>query len=121
MDKRRLGSRYEDQAADFLKRQGYRIAERNYRDRTGEIDIIGWDGCCLVFIEVKYRRDGAKGSSLEAVGYQKQRRISRAALTYRMRKKIPEETPCRFDVVGIDGDEITLVKNAFDHCYGKSW
>ncbi len=121
MDKRKLGSQYEEQAADFLKKQGYRIAERNYRDRSGEIDIIGWDGGCLAFIEVKYRRDAAKGRSLEAVGCQKQRRISQAALSYRMKKRISEETPCRFDVVGIDRDEITLVKNAFDFSYGRAW
>lgn len=121
MDRRELGSRYEERAAEFLIGQGYRIAERNYRNARGEIDIIGWDGRYLVFIEVKYRRDGARGGALEAVGSQKQRRICRAALVYRMQKRIPEETPCRFDVVGIDAEKITLVKNAFDFCYGKPW
>lgn len=121
MDKRALGSRYEERAAGFLKGQGYRIVERNYRNARGEIDIIGWDGRYLVFVEVKYRRDSARGGALEAVGFQKQRRICRAALLYRMQRRIPEETPCRFDVVGIDAEEITLVKNAFDLCYGKPW
>ena len=121
MDKRELGSRYEERAAGFLAGQGYRIVERNYQYARGEIDIIGWDGCYLVFIEVKYRRDGARGGSLEAVGLKKQRRICRAALHYRMQRRIAEDTPCRFDVVGIDGGEITLVKNAFDLCYGKPW
>lgn len=121
MDRRQVGDRYEERAAVFLEGQGYRIVERNYRYARGEIDIIGWDGRYLAFIEVKYRRDGARGGALEAVGIQKQRRICRTALHYRMQRRIPAETPCRFDVVGIEAEEMILVKNAFDLCYGKPW
>lgn len=119
MNKRKVGSHYEEQAAKFLENQGYEILEKNYRNFMGEIDLIGRDGDYLAFVEVKYRRDKRRGAALEAVNSQKQRRISRAALLYRAQKQIPEETPCRFDVVGMDGGEITLVKNAFDFCYGK--
>lgn len=71
-----------------------------------------------MFIEVKYRSGSGSGGALEAVDAKKQQRISRAALCYRVQKNIPEETPCRFDVVGIDGEKAVLVKNAFDFCGG---
>lgn len=118
MNKRSLGGEYEKRAAEFLAGQGYRIAEMNYRNRRGEIDLIGWEEGYLVFVEVKYRGNAGTGGALGAVNIQKQRRISRAALFYRMQKKISEDTPCRFDVVGIDGEKVTLVKNAFDFCGG---
>ena len=121
MKKRQLGGRYEERAAGFLEGQGYRIVERNHRNRMGEIDLIGWDGPYLVFVEVKYRRNGARGRALEAVDLRKRQRLSQAALCYRMQERIPEEIPCRFDVVGIDGGEVTLVKNAFDLCCGGVW
>lgn len=118
MNRRSVGGEYERRAAEFLAGQGYRIVELNYHNSRGEIDLVGWEGGYLVFIEVKYRRNPGSGGALEAVDIRKQQRISRAALFYRMQRKITEETPCRFDVVGIDGEKITLVKNAFDFCAG---
>lgn len=118
MNRRRVGREYEHQAAEFLTGEGYRIVELNYRGCRGEVDLIGWEGGYLVFIEVKYRSSPGSGGALEAVDAKKQQRISRAALCYRMQKNILEETPCRFDVVGIDGEKVTLVKNAFDFCGG---
>lgn len=119
VNKRKVGSHYEERAAEFLENQGYEILERNYRNRGGEIDIIARDGDYLAFVEVKYRRDKGRGGALAAVHLPKQQRISKAALLYRMQKKIPEDAPCRFDVVGIEGGKITLVKNAFEFCYGR--
>lgn len=118
MNRRKVGTEYERQAAEFLTGLGYRIVEMNYRGRRGEVDLIGWEEGYLVFIEVKYRSGSGSGGALEAVDAKKQQRISRAALCYRMQKNIPEETPCRFDVVGIDGEKAVLVKNAFDFCGG---
>lgn len=118
MNKRTVGGEYEKRAAKFLERQGYRILERNYRNRRGEIDLVGREGGYLVFIEVKYRQNAGTGSALGAVDLRKQQKISKAALFYRMERKIPDEMPCRFDVVGVDGEKITLVKNAFDFCAG---
>ena len=118
MNRRKVGGEYERRAAEFLTVRGYRIVELNYRSSRGEVDLIGWEGGYLVFIEVKYRRNPGSGGALEAVDARKQQRISRAALCYRMQKKIPEKTPCRFDVVGIDGEKVTLVKNAFDFLGG---
>ena len=61
-----MGSRYEKEAADYLRRQGYEILVMNYRNRKGEIDIVARDGDYLCFVEVKYRKDAAAGDPLEA-------------------------------------------------------
>lgn len=112
-NKRAAGAEYEQKAAEYLRGLGYRIVAVNYRCRLGEIDLIGVCGAYLVFIEVKYRRDGRSGSGLEAVDYRKQSRILQAARWYLMEKQLPADTPCRFDVVSFLGDEVTLVQDAF--------
>lgn len=115
MNKRILGTQYEQRAADFLKEQGYFILQKNYRCRLGEIDIIARDRKYLVFVEVKYRRNDKKGYPGQAVTYQKQRTISKVAGEYLMRHSYNMEVLCRFDVVSILGEEITLIKNAFEY------
>ncbi len=112
-NKRSLGSEKEQIAEKYLRERGYRILERNFRCRQGEIDLIGRDGKYLVFIEVKYRADGRAGAPEEAVNRAKQRTILQVARYYLYRNRFPEYTPCRFDVVGIIGDEIRLTKDAF--------
>lgn len=108
-----VGARYENIAADYLSHSGYKILERNYRCRSGEIDIVAADGNYLVFVEVKYRRNNIYGDSLEAVDIRKQNKIRQTALNYMYRKKYPENTQVRFDVIGITAFRITLIKNAF--------
>lgn len=71
MDKRELGRRYELFAADYLKKQGYRIVELNFCCRQGEVDIIARDKDVLVFIEVKYRKNLHSGAPAEAVDAKK--------------------------------------------------
>ena len=110
MNKRQLGGEYEKLAAEYLKAQGYVILEQNYRCRSGEIARVGEYLC---FIEVKYRRGTTCGSPLEAVGLHKQMQILKVARYYLMKKKLNLDTACRFDVVAIEGNEITLLRNAF--------
>ncbi|MBU9727924.1 YraN family protein [Diplocloster modestus] len=117
MNLRHKGNDYEDQAEAYLKSAGYRILCRNFRCRAGEIDIIGRDGSYLVFIEVKYRLDESRGLPEEAVDRRKIYRICRTADYYRMVRKVPEDLPCRFDVVCICGKEMKLIKDAFSYCY----
>ena len=117
MNRRRTGGRYERLAAEFLEEKGYRILERNYRNRYGEIDLIAAaPDDCLVMVEVKYRGTRSCGDPLEAVDAHKQFRISRTAAWYYMDRHLPLEKACRFDVIGIYPDgRIVHVENAFDY------
>lgn len=112
-NKRCTGSRYEEQAAAFLIRQGFQILEHNFFCRKGEIDIVARDGDFLVFVEVKYRQSGQSGDPAEAVTVRKQRRIIQAARYYLFTHGYSEETPCRFDVVAILGEELRYYRDAF--------
>lgn len=96
-----------------MQEQGYEILEYNFHSRTGEIDIIAKHGEYLVFVEVKYRKNISSGHPLEAITVQKQRAISKCALYYMTKNRL-EDTPVRFDVVGILGDSIQVIPNAFD-------
>ena len=112
-NKRAVGSRYEAEAAVFLEKLGYKILEQNYRDRLGEIDIVAREGAYLVFVEVKYRKDGRCGHPEEEVAGRKQQRIRHTARYYLYSHQYGEDTACRFDVVSIDGDRIRVVRDAF--------
>ena len=118
MNTRKKGAAYEQTAIEYLQGRGVVILEHNYRNRRGEIDIIGRDGEYTVFCEVKYRRDDAKGDPAEAVNYGKQRTICRVADYYRMIHHMGDLTPVRYDVIAICGAEITWYQNAFEHIYG---
>ncbi|MCD8225293.1 MAG: YraN family protein [Clostridiales bacterium] len=113
MNKRKVGGDYEQKAAEFLAEHGLEILEKNWRCLVGEIDLIARDGRCLVFVEVKYRADARQGSPLEAVGPAKQQRIRRAAYHYLYGNGFGGEEPCRFDVVGILGGQLTWIRDAF--------
>lgn len=110
------GSCYEKQAAEFLKGKGLEILEMNFRCRMGEIDLIARDGRYLVFVEVKYRSTRSQGMAVDAVGKEKQRAISKVAAYYLLTHCKSMDVPCRFDVVGIEGEEIRWIPNAFDYC-----
>lgn len=115
MNKRAAGAQKEEQVCAYLLSQGVRITERNFRNRQGEIDIVGYDGPYLVFFEVKYRSGGSRGSAAEAVGIAKQKKICRVADYYRYLHHCTEDTPIRFDVVAVDGDTMRWIKNAFNY------
>ena len=95
--------------------KGFVIIEKNYRCRLGEIDLIGKIDGYLVFIEVKYRKDRRKGTPIEAVNYYKQKTICKVADYYRITHKMTEEDGCRFDVIAIEGEEITHIIDAFSY------
>ncbi|MDO5702313.1 MAG: YraN family protein [Lachnospiraceae bacterium] len=115
INKRKVGSEYEELAAAYLESIGFRILKRNFRCRSGEVDIIAMDGGTLVFAEVKYRSTEHMGNPLETVNRKKQRRICRSAGYYMMIRHLPDDTPCRFDVIGILGRELRHVRNAFPY------
>jgi putative endonuclease len=116
-DKRRqLGDRGEDLAAAALKKQGYKILERNYRTPLGEIDLIAKQKGVLVFIEVKTRQSGRYGTPAEAVHPAKQAKLRRLAEYYLQQQRLGD-VAVRFDVVAITvkGEELNLniIQNAF--------
>lgn len=95
-----LGARGEDIAEKYLKKKSYRIIERNYRCRLGEIDIIALDGRSLVFIEVKTRRNQNYGRPCEAVNAVKIGHIIRTAACYTAHSHLGYED-IRIDVIEI--------------------
>ncbi len=98
-----------------MKKQGLFVIEKNFRCRSGEIDLIAKDGKYLVFVEVKYRHTGERGWASAAVDWRKQKAVSRTAEFYLLKQGYGLDTPCRFDVVAIDGDRIEWIQNAFDY------
>jgi putative endonuclease len=121
--RRRVGDRGEDIAASYLSARGYRIIERNFRCKGGEVDIVAREAGSgyLVFVEVKTRRDLSYGVPQLAVNQFKQRQISKAALTWLSKNRL-HDNPARFDVLALlvrpDGThQIEHITNAFDLAY----
>ncbi len=114
-----MGSIYEARAAAFLEEKGLKILEKNFRCKSGEIDLIAREMESIVFVEVKYRSDHAAGSASEAVDIRKQIQISRTAEFYLYSKIHSLEVPCRFDVIAFEGEKLIWLKNAFDFCVNK--
>lgn len=114
--RRAVGKVGEEAAVQYLLQQGYRILERNYRCRFGEIDLIARDGRTLAFIEVKTRRSQRFGPAASAVTFEKQRHLIKASQIY-MAQTGKVYDLCRFDVVTITmnahGLSIELIKDAF--------
>ncbi len=114
-----LGRWGEERATEFLKAKGYRILERNYKNKIGEIDIVASDEKDLCFIEVKTRRSLAYGQPYEAVTCHKQMKIARVALAYLKYRFGNVDVNARFDVISIvkDGSSrarIEYIQHAFD-------
>lgn len=104
MNTAQVGKLGEDLAAGFLKNQGYKIIERNFRIRGGEIDIVAIDKNTLVYIEVKTRTSHYFGLPEESVTPWKIKFIERAAKFYRSNRKKFTNLPQleRIDVVAVD-------------------
>jgi putative endonuclease len=113
-DRRRaaLGEFGEKLAAAHYGAQGYAVLERNWRCRTGEIDLICARGTTLVVCEVKARTGSAHGHPLEAVTALKQRRLRRLAAVY-LRQQGRHWSDIRFDVAAVLDGTIEVVEGAF--------
>ena len=118
--RQKFGAKGESLAAWYLKKNGYKIIEQNYRTQLGEIDIIAKEKKTLVFVEVKARRSTRFGNPKLAVTPKKQRKISMVALYY-LKTTNQISAKARFDVVAItsnrDQPQIEIVKNAFELAY----
>lgn len=112
-----VGKEGEEIAEGYLKKKGFRMVERNYRCRGGEVDLIALDRRVIVFVEVKARNDASFGSPLESVHPRKQQRMTRAALIFLSEHKL-HHRDARFDVVGISfaggAPVVEHIQNAFE-------
>ncbi|HHU31161.1 MAG TPA: YraN family protein [Clostridia bacterium] len=113
---RLIGKKAEDLAVHYLKRNGYRIIQRNYANKIGEIDIVGFENGQLVFIEVKARKTALFGLPMESINTRKQNKLRLVAQSYIKQYGMPKGG-CRFDVISIilnkSQPDIQLIKNAF--------
>lgn len=116
--KQALGRRGEDEAASYLKKQGYILLQRNYRCLLGEIDIIAKEGRTLVFIEVRARSSDRFGMPQESVNRSKILKIYKVAQYY-LKAVQKEEEPVRFDMLALLFDiedqlvQLEHIKGAF--------
>lgn len=118
-EKIKLGKLGEDIATKFLKRRGWKILERNYRSRWGEIDIVAQDKDFIVFVEVKTSRLFPSSFPQESITRKKQEQISKMALSYLKHFGLLG-SKARFDVIAIWLErgvilrpKIELIENAF--------
>ena len=81
-DRRGLGRRGEELAAQYLSGKGYEIVTRNWRCEAGELDLVASDADCLAFVEVRARRGRALGSPEESITLAKQVRLANLAEAY---------------------------------------
>jgi putative endonuclease len=99
----RLGALGERLAAEHLIGRGFRILERNYRTRWGELDIVAFDGRTLAFCEVKTRKVSQRGGTpFEAINHRKRQRVRKMAGSWLSeRTDRPFATTIRCDAVGV--------------------
>lgn len=95
-----IGGAGEQIAAEYLRQSGYQLLARNYRAKSGEIDIIVQKNDIIAFVEVKTRSSYAFGAPAEAVTYSKQRKIISTALCY-LKSNAATDNPFRFDIIEV--------------------
>lgn len=114
MSTREIGNYGETIATEHLLEKRYEIIERNYRLKTGEIDIIATKDDFLVFVEVKLRKDGSFARPGTAVNREKMNKIVKTALHY-MKKHEAFDKMVRFDVIEITDGIINHIEGAFEY------
>lgn len=107
MDRIGIGRAAENAAENFLRQQGCKTLQRNFRCRMGEIDLVVRDGDCLVFAEVRFRRPGQHGSGAESITHTKRQKLIRSAGYYLRTQKISSHQVCRFDVLSVSQTKAT--------------
>jgi len=101
-------------ARTYLKKQGLKILDVNFRVKLGEIDIIAKEKDTLVFVEVKSAMNTTFGNPLDWIPPWKQRRIIRVSQLYMLIKRVNNKTLIRYDVVSVDPDRnVCHVRDAF--------
>ena len=114
---KQLGNIAEEKAFQYLKLQGLQFISKNFYSRFGEIDLIMFDKNCLVFIEVRSRKNMGFGSALESITYAKQNKLRKTADFFFLKNQNYSKMPARFDVIIIptntSDEKINWLKNAF--------
>ena len=110
LNTREIGNKYEDKSVETLVKEAYKILERNYQNRFGEIDIIAEKNKEIVFVEVKYRKTNKFGYGYEAVDKRKIMKILKLADYYIQSKKY-QNYKIRFDCMSYLGDELDWIKD----------
>ena len=119
MDRATLGKNAEDLAAEFLERQGLLVLLRNYRRKSGELDVVARDGDVLVVVEVRTRSTESFGGAAASIDGWKQHKIVRATTQLLQQRKDLALLRVRFDVIVIHGagtaePKIEWLKHAFE-------
>lgn len=105
----------EDKAVEYLISKGYKIIDRNYRTKIGEVDIIAIISGVLVFVEVKSRTNINYGYPYEAVNWKKQDKIIKSSFIYMKQKRL-NDYQIRYDIIEVYLEEkpkINHIENAF--------
>jgi len=112
-----LGKLGEEKAVQYLKDKGYKILERNYKTKLGELDVVAREAKTICFVEVKTRGSQEKGDPLESITPGKQHKLCRLAISYLKLNNLLGQS-ARFDAVSVYQDggrtDIKLIKNAFE-------
>ena len=119
-NKRNFGEQIEQEVQCYLEQKGLKLVQRNFFCKTGEIDLIMWERNCLVFVEVRYRKNDTFGSGAETITRRKQQRLIRTAQFFLLKKPKFANFACRFDVVSVQPDQnnqynrVQWIPNAFE-------
>ena len=116
MNTKKIGDEGEQRAADYLVQNGYSIIERNFRTRSGEIDIIAGKCNTVVFVEVKTLPNGTIDMIQKELNYQKRKRILKTSKCFLLKHRQYSNGYIRYDVIVIDMpgfDKVYHIENAF--------
>ncbi len=112
-----FGADAEEAAVRHLEKQGFRIRDRNFHSRQGELDVVAEKDDLLCFVEVRMRSNAIWGDPSQTVSFAKQRRVVQAALRYLQLHRLPDRM-IRFDVISIvgrgDAAQVEHIPGAFD-------
>lgn len=116
LNKKDVGDRGEELAAEYLQMNGYAILQRNYRQRFAEIDLVALKDGVLVFCEVKSSRYAGESHPEIRVDYKKQIKLAQCADAY-LADDPPPYDACRFDIIAVKTqrgrDVVEHIENAF--------
>lgn len=113
---RQQGAYFEQQARHFLEQQGLQFIASNQQFKCGELDLIMQDQTCIVFVEVRQRKNNHFGSAVESVDWQKQQKwLDAASLWLAKQGQSLEDTECRFDLIAFDvNNQLEWLPNFLD-------